>query len=147
MQNQAWAGDAGRLIATSGETLSNLLLFHGAGCECPYPGSLPRWAVFAKRLDGPPGKTAAAIAINFGNQSLPAGTIQLSLAQLFGAAEEVGPGGGGLKAERDIWGKVDVDVDVPPLPLPPPAAAAAAAAQWTVGELAPRSSYFALLER
>ena len=142
MVNQAFAGDAGRLIATSPETLDNLLLFHGAGCECPYPGSLPRWAVFAKRLDSA-AKTAAAIAINFGNQSLPAGSIQLSLAQLFGTTTETTAAGGQaeavgvLQAERDIWGKLDV--------LLPPTAAEVA--QWTVGELAPRSSYFALLKR
>eukprot|EP00756_Hemistasia_phaeocysticola_P058601 Hpha_TRINITY_DN35248_c0_g1::TRINITY_DN35248_c0_g1_i1::g.145207::m.145207 len=127
MVNQAWAGDPGRLIATSGELLNNLTLFHGAGCECPYQGSLPRWAVFAKRLDSG-AKSAAAIALNFGNESLPAATIQLGLDQLFGS-----PGAVGLTSERDIWGKRDIAVQTD--------------TQWTVGELAPRSSYFALLTR
>ena len=129
MVNQVYAGDAGRLVAESEETLDNLLLFHGAGCECPYPGSLPRWAVFAKRLDAG-AKSAAAIAINFGNESLPAGSIRLGLEQLFGS-----PGAVGLAAERDVWRKADVPVD------------AAAPVGWVVAELAPRSSYFALLKR
>ena len=100
----------------------------GGGC-CPYPGSLPRWAVFAKRLDAG-AKSAAAIAINFGNESLPAGMIRLGLEQLFGS-----PGAAGLAAERDVWRKADVPVD------------AVAPVGWVVGELAPRSSYFALLKR
>ena len=143
--NQAFAGDAGRLVATSSETLNDLLMFHGAGCECPYRGSLPRWAVFAKRLDGSATGSAVtsleagAVAINFGNSSLSAGTINLSLAKIFGDPDHLERvDHATLRAERDVWGKRQIDIDQ---------AKQASMTEWVVGELAPRSSYFALLRR
>ena len=51
--DQAYAGDAGRLVAKSAdsEKLTGIDLYHGAGCECVWPNeSLPRWTVWAKRL-------------------------------------------------------------------------------------------------
>jgi len=104
-------------------------------CSC----CLHKDPFFAKRLDADV-KSVAAIAINFGNESLPAATIQLELAQIFGHASNDNDIGLPLTAERDIWGKKDVHAAAD-------AAAAAAVAEWSVGELAPRSSYFALLSR
>ena len=140
--NQAFAGDAGRLVATSTEILNDLLMFHGAGCECPYKGSLPRWAVFAKRLDGAAkardSREAGVVAINFANYSLPAGTIRLSLDKIFGDANHMDSldhrNEFTLQAERNVWEKRDLNTNE-------------RETEWIVDELAPRSSYFALLRR
>ena len=82
---------------------------------------------------------AGAVAINFGNSSLPAGTINLSLAKIFGDPDHLERiDHATLRAERDVWGKREIDIDQ---------AKQAPMTEWIVGELAPRSSYFALLRR
>merc|ERR1712070_902237 len=70
--NQAWAGDPGRLVALAPEeqTIRDYEMYHGATCDCVYTGSLPGWAVFAKRISSTADAEAAAIAINFGNATL-----------------------------------------------------------------------------
>jgi len=131
--NQAWAGDTGRYVNSSTEILKDLTMYHGSGCDCPYPGTLPRWTVFAKRLaleDGDPSEVAV-IAINNGNETLAANAISMSLGELFRS-----PHGGQLKAsvgsaiflEKNVWTKAKrrfTDND-----------------KWNVPELAPRSSFF-----
>ena len=48
--NQAWGGsDPGRLVKQSATQQSNLTVYHGAGCECVWPGqTLPVWTVWGK---------------------------------------------------------------------------------------------------
>jgi len=101
--NQAWNGaDAGRLLNQSTEMQTNLTLYHGAGCECVWAGqSLPVWTVWAKALDAN-GTAAAALAINFSNETIPVGTIEATVADIFNQKkkhnQEAKVSGGNLRA-------------------------------------------------
>ena len=133
--NQAYAGDAGRLVAVATNQLDNLELYHGAGCECVYPGTLPQWSVFAKRLDQH-ATEAGVIAINFSNETIAAATIKVSVTRIFGDSECPTPLS---MAERDLWtGAVRAW---------PTQHEGNATGVWIVPELAPRSSYFVSLQR
>lgn len=129
--NQAWAGDPGRLVALAPEeqTITDYEMYHGAACDCVFIGSLPGWAVFAKRLSNTMAPEAAAIAINFGNATLPVGSILVDIMGIFGDDAPVNS----AVHERDIWSGGDSRV--------------LTGANWDVPELAPRSSYFAILSR
>lgn len=132
--NQAYAGDAGRLVA-AGKLTADQELYHGAGCECVYSGTLPQWAVFAKRLDGSMAANAneaAAIAINFSNDTLAAATIAVPLDTLFKDAD--GSRGGRWHAvEADVWSGAKRDLGD--------------SVTWQVPQLAARSSFFVTIKR
>lgn len=153
--DQAWDGDQGRLVSAAEEQLTGLTLYHGAGCECVWPGqALPRWTVWAKRLSS---TEAAALAINFGDDPIPAGVISIDAAKLFGAnsttteaaidtaaaAEGAAAVAGSVSfvRERDVWERRDAEWSSSS------AEGAEARTVWAVPELAPRSSYFATLHR
>lgn len=131
--DQTWAGDAGRLMALSpkDQYLVDIEHYNGAACECASTGSMPGWAVFAKRLTETPATEAAAIAINFGNSTLPAGTISVSMSDIFGDATPSALAS--AVRERDVWAGADARV--------------LTRRTWDVPELAPRSSYFVILRR
>ncbi len=58
--NQAWAGEAGHLVAASADTWTGPI-HHGAVCEVAYNGTLPLWTVWGKAQ---PGGGMAAMAVN-----------------------------------------------------------------------------------
>ena len=128
--NQAWAGgDPGRLVAQSApaEALTNLSLYHGAGCECVWAGqTLPRWNAWAKRLDAA-GTEAAALAINLGDEPLQAGSIVLDAHDILGTIEARNKTMQ-LRNVYDIWANRSLSLG--------------ATSSWIVPELAPRSSMF-----
>ena len=144
--NQMYAGDAGRLVAI-GELGPSQDLYHGAGCECVYQDRLPRWAVFAKRLDGGAGDAgsaedaseAAAIAINFSNDTLPAAHVVAQLSDIFGDAS---PNAEGATDTRMAWKAIETEVwsgQVRELDW--------GAGAWQVPPLAARSSFFVTIKR
>ena len=131
--DQMYDGDAGRLIASATEKMTGLTLYHGAGCECVWPGQvLPRWTVWAKRLSS---GEAAALAINLSDETLPAGTISIDAAKIFGQGD-TDAGSVAFTRERDLWERRDA-----------PWSGADVRAEWAVPELAPRSSYFTTLHK
>ena len=116
--NQLYAGDAGRLVATSpADEAFRETVYHGARCECAYAGTeLPRWTVWAKRLDAV-GNEVAALAINLSDKPIPGGTISINVADLFGinGADTYGH-------ECDVWSggctTEPLDPEEPEVPLP-----------------------------
>ena len=134
--DQAYAGDAGRLVASATKELANLTVYHGAGCECVWPGQvLPQWTVWAKRLSG---DEAAALAINLSDETLPAATISIDAAKIFsnGDVFDHAEGSVAFTRERDLWERRDA-----------PWSGMEARGAWAVPELAPHSSYFATLHK
>jgi hypothetical protein len=110
--NQAFVhNDAGRLVGRSSPAsdMKDLILYHGAGCECVWPGqSLPRWTVWAKRISA---TEAAVLAINFSNETVPAGSIVVPLDQIFGT--QFAGGIGGEAVGDDAGHDAGHDADVP----------------------------------
>jgi len=145
--NQAWAGDAGRLLLQSTDLdptdmLTNLTLFHGAKCEDASIGQkLPRWLVFGKRIAGRGGHhaalddSAAVLLINLSDEPLPAAHVSLSFSKIFGD---------GVGVSRSRNSKFEFDVArqkmVPTINRDP------TQCMWHSAEVAPHSSYFVRLD-
>ena len=105
--------------------------------------SLPQWTAWAKALNSSSSNgedvvtEAATLAINFSDETLPAGTITIATDKIFGVTTSTTVATATattFKSERDVWtGKVRQHEHN------------AAQLVWEVPELAPHSSYFATL--
>lgn len=127
--SQATAGDVGRLILQSAaaENLDNLTVYHGSHCEVVWLNQqLPRWTVWAKTLDKN-GSEVAVLVINNRDGVLPAVSISVPLASVFGA-EILGTE---TLEKLDIWTRVRAEHQ----------------GNLEVPELSPHSSYFLTLRR
>eukprot|EP01116_Phalansterium_solitarium_P006537 TRINITY_DN18871_c0_g1_i1.p1 TRINITY_DN18871_c0_g1~~TRINITY_DN18871_c0_g1_i1.p1 ORF type:complete len:430 (-),score=107.71 TRINITY_DN18871_c0_g1_i1:154-1443(-) len=88
--NQAWAGEAGHLVAQSQDSYGPLPVFHGAACEVSFNRTMPYWTVWGKAL---PDGSFAAIALN------SADTPQ----DIVITTEQLGFASGATLNSRDAW--------------------------------------------
>jgi hypothetical protein len=98
--NAAWAGEAGRLAASSAPLLVKATVPHGWSCEVMQNETLPAWTVWSKRL---PGGAVAAVALNTLDASMAAANHLPSASVAFSVpVEALGFPAGSTLAVRDL---------------------------------------------